>query len=138
MIAPKVKAEDINDDIKEQIYGKVDFVGTDNIDQSNVSQQPQKVAEEQRQAYIEDTDQVIKESEHPVNPIVMPLSENSIETSEIKSIVSEVSQEHQVVDVPHIDFIFREPRWIFNDHDLLVQSFMETIPTTWHHRESDF
>ena len=102
------------------VHSQDDFVSTTNIDQSTVSQEPQKLAEAQRQAYIEDSDQVSKESEHLVNPIVMPLQENSIETSEIKSIVSEVSQAHQVVDVPHIDFIFGEPRWIFNDHDLSV------------------
>ena len=33
MTAPQVKPEDIKDDIKEGFYGKVDFVGTDNIGQ---------------------------------------------------------------------------------------------------------
>ena len=46
MTAPQVKPEDIKDDIEEQFYGKVDFVGTDNIDQSNVSQDLQKVEED--------------------------------------------------------------------------------------------
>lgn len=122
MLAPQVKPEDIiKDNIKVHVHSQDDFVSTTNIDQSNVSQEPQKVTEAQRQGYIKDSDQFSKESEHPVNPIVMPLPEYSIETLEIKSIVSEVLQEHQVVDIPHIDFIFGEPRWIFNDHDLLVQ-----------------
>lgn len=53
-------------------------MGTTNTDLSNVSQEPQKVEEEQRQAYIEDSDQVSKKIEHPVDLIVMPLPKNPI------------------------------------------------------------
>ena len=50
VIAPKVKTEDINDDIEEKVLGKDDFVSTKNIDQSNVSRELQKAEEEQRRA----------------------------------------------------------------------------------------
>ena len=39
----------------------------------------------------------------------------------IKSIVPEVSHEDNAVEVPHIDFISSDQRWIFNDHNLLAQ-----------------
>eukprot|EP00268_Persea_americana_P006446 TRINITY_DN12328_c0_g1_i1.p1 TRINITY_DN12328_c0_g1~~TRINITY_DN12328_c0_g1_i1.p1 ORF type:complete len:141 (-),score=18.94 TRINITY_DN12328_c0_g1_i1:135-557(-) len=72
MLAPQVKPVDIiKDDIKAHVHSQDDFVSTTDIDQSNVSQEPQKVAEAQREAYIGDSDQVSKESEHSVNPIVM-------------------------------------------------------------------
>ena len=86
MTAPHVKLEDIKNDIKEQVHDKDDFVSTDNIDQSNVSQESQKVAEEQRQVYIEDSDQVSKKIEHLVDPTIISLSENPIGSSDIKSI----------------------------------------------------
>ena len=38
--APKVKIEDITDDVKEKVHGKANFVGTLNIDQGNVNQEP--------------------------------------------------------------------------------------------------
>ena len=116
MIAPKVKTEDINDDIEEKVLGKDNFVSTNNIDQSNVSQEPQKAKEEQIQAYIEDSDRVSEKIEHTVDPIVMSLSENPIGSSDIKSIVPVVLQEDQVIEVPHIDFIFGNHRWIVNVH----------------------
>ena len=108
MTAPQVKPKVIKDDIKEQFYGKVNFVGTNNIDHSIVSQEPQKFEEVQRQAYIKDSDQVSEKIEHPLDPIVRSLPENSIGSSKIKSIVPVVSQEDQVVAIPHIDFIFRD------------------------------
>ena len=36
MTAPQVKPEDIKDGIKQQVHGKDDFVGTNNIDQGSV------------------------------------------------------------------------------------------------------
>ena len=45
----------------------------------------------------------------------MSLIENLIASSEIKSIVTVVSQEDQVVEVPHIDFIFRDRQWKLDD-----------------------
>ena len=105
MIAPKVKTGDIND-IEEKVLGKDDFVNANNIDQSNVSQQLQKAEEEQRQAYIDGSVQVSENIEDTVDPIVMSLSENPIGSSDIKSIVPVVLQENQVIEVPHIDFIF--------------------------------
>ena len=77
-----------------------------NNDQGNVMQEPQNVEEEQRQAHIEDSHQVNKKIEHLVDPIVMPLLENPIDSSAIKTIVPVVSHEDQVVEVLHIDFIF--------------------------------
>ena len=88
-----MKLEDIKVDIEEQFYGKVDFVGTDNIDQSTVSQEPQKVEEEQGEANIEDFDELSKQSEHLVDLIVIPLPKNLIESPAIKAIVREVSHE---------------------------------------------
>ena len=32
-----------------------------------------------------------------------------------------VSQEEEVIEVPHIDFIFGDQQWIVNVHDLLVR-----------------
>lgn len=73
MIAPKAKTKDMKDDIEEQVHGKADFVGTNNIDQGNVNQEPQRVEEEQEQSNIGDFDLVSKTIEHPANLIVMPL-----------------------------------------------------------------
>ena len=84
-------------------------------DQDSGDQEPQKKEEEQGQANVEDSDQVSKKIEHPVDLIVMPLPENPIRLSEIKSIVSEVSQEDHVVEVPCIDLIFRDQRWKLED-----------------------
>eukprot|EP00268_Persea_americana_P054385 TRINITY_DN6228_c0_g1_i17.p1 TRINITY_DN6228_c0_g1~~TRINITY_DN6228_c0_g1_i17.p1 ORF type:complete len:143 (+),score=24.19 TRINITY_DN6228_c0_g1_i17:310-738(+) len=121
MIAPKELASNNKDDIEAQVHINTNFVVTNNIDQGSATQELQRVEEVQGQENIEDSEQVTKKIEHPVDLIVMPLPENPIASSKIKSIVSVVSQEDQVIKVPHIDFIFGEPRWIFNDHDLLVQ-----------------
>ena len=54
MITTKAMIEDIKVDIEEQVDGKVYLVGTNNIDQGNVNQEPQRVDEDQEQANIED------------------------------------------------------------------------------------
>ena len=78
MIAPKEMTSNNKDDIEEQVHGKITFMGKNTIDQSNASQVLQKVEEEQRQAYIEDSYQVSKKIEHPLDPIVRSLPKNSI------------------------------------------------------------
>ena len=63
----------------------------------------------------------------------MSLPANPIGSLEIKSIISKVSQEDQVVDVPQIDFIFRDQQWKLNDctqiwQILQLQSLMQKVP----------
>ena len=84
-------------------------------DQVRVPQEPQSVEEDQGEATIEDFEQVTKQSEHPVDLVDMPLPDNPFGSSETRSIVFEDSQVHQVVDVPHIDFIFRDQQWQLAD-----------------------
>ena len=83
--------------MKEKVHIKADFMGTNNIDQGNVNQEPQRIEEE---AQIEDFDRVSKKIEHPVDLTVMPLPENPIGSSEIKIIVLVVSHKDQVANVP--------------------------------------
>ena len=96
-------------------------MSSNNIDQGNANPELQTVEEVQGLANIEDSDHVSKKIEHPIDLIVMPLPKNPIASSELKSTVPVVSQEDQVIEVPHINFIFVGPQWIVNVHDLLVQ-----------------
>ena len=66
--------------------------------------QKSQEASEEGQVHIEDIDLMSNKSKHLVNLMV----------------VQETSIEEQLVEVPHIDFIFEDQRWIFKDHDLLV------------------
>ena len=84
-------------------------------DRDSVNREMQMVEEKYGQANIEDFDQVSKESEHPVDLIVPPLLEKSVGSLEFKSMVPVVSQEDQVVEVPHIDFIFKDCLWNLDD-----------------------
>eukprot|EP00268_Persea_americana_P000109 TRINITY_DN10042_c0_g1_i7.p1 TRINITY_DN10042_c0_g1~~TRINITY_DN10042_c0_g1_i7.p1 ORF type:complete len:153 (-),score=31.92 TRINITY_DN10042_c0_g1_i7:363-821(-) len=109
--------------IEEQVQGKADLMENSKQlqdDQDSVNQEPQKVEQEQGDANIEDFDQFARQSEHQVDLVEMPLPHNPITSSAIKSIVPVVSQEDQVIKVPHIDFIFGDQQWIVNVHELLV------------------
>eukprot|EP00268_Persea_americana_P000107 TRINITY_DN10042_c0_g1_i1.p1 TRINITY_DN10042_c0_g1~~TRINITY_DN10042_c0_g1_i1.p1 ORF type:complete len:147 (-),score=35.13 TRINITY_DN10042_c0_g1_i1:363-803(-) len=126
MIAPQeiqVMPVDIKGTIEEQVQGKADLMENSKQlqdDQDSVNQEPQKVEQEQGDANIEDFDQFARQSEHQVDLVEMPLPHNPITSSAIKSIVPVVSQEDQVIKVPHIDFIFGDQQWIVNVHELLV------------------
>ena len=92
MMAPQVKTDDLKDDIKGQVQGKDDFLGTNTIDEGHANQDLQRAEQEHGLVYIEDSEQVSKQIEHPVDLIVMSLPTNPIGLSEIKSIISKVSQ----------------------------------------------
>lgn len=62
-----------------------------------------------------------EEMEHKVDLIVMQPSEKSIGSSEDYYIIQEESKEEPITKVPHIDFIFKDQQWIFEDRDLWVQ-----------------
>eukprot|EP00268_Persea_americana_P068039 TRINITY_DN9429_c0_g1_i14.p1 TRINITY_DN9429_c0_g1~~TRINITY_DN9429_c0_g1_i14.p1 ORF type:complete len:106 (-),score=29.38 TRINITY_DN9429_c0_g1_i14:467-751(-) len=94
MIAPQeipIMLADIKHAINEQGQGKTDLMeNSEQVqdDQDSVNQVLQRAKEEQGQANNEDYDPVSKKIEHLVDPIVMPLLENPIGSSETKSIVS--------------------------------------------------
>ena len=103
--------------IDEQGQGKADLM--ENLeqvqdDQDSVNQKPQKL-KEQGEANIE---QVSKKIEHLVDLVECHYQIIQFSSSEIKSIVPLVSHEDQIVEIPHIDFIFGDQRWIVNVHDL--------------------
>lgn len=108
MIAPQEKPimpKSIKGAIDEQGQGNADLMEnseqTQN-DQDSVNQEPQKVEEEQWQTNIEDSDRVSKKIEHLADLIVMPLPENLIISSKIKSIVPVDTHEDQVVEAPRL------------------------------------
>ena len=108
---------DIKRAIDEQGQGKADLM--ENLEQVQddqyVNPELQRVEEGQGEANIEDFDWVTNRSEHPLDLIKMPLQDNPIASSAIKSIVLVVSHEDQVVEVPHTDFIFKDQQWKLED-----------------------
>lgn len=54
------------------------------------------------------TDLVSKETNHPMDLIIMLVSEKSTRSSENNYIIQKASKEKPIVEVPHIDYFFGE------------------------------
>ena len=64
-----------------------------------------------------------KEPDQLVDFIISPLPEEPIiKSSEEKAIVSQVEKDGQVVEIPHIDFLFGDKLLMFEDYYPLVPS----------------
>ena len=71
---------------------------------------------------FEDLNVVNKEPDQLVDLIISPLSEEPIKSSKEQAVVSKVEKDGQVVETPHIDFIFGEKLLMFKDCNPLVPS----------------
>ena len=80
---------------------------------------------EELEANNEDMDMDSEEREHQVDLIVMQPSEKSIGSSENYYIIQEESKEEPITGVPHIDFIFKDQQWIFEDCDRGYEATIE-------------
>ena len=64
---------------------------------------------------------VRKDFDHLMNVIISPILEKTIKSSYEKANGQEVAKEDQVIDIPHIDFIFGDGLSFFKDCDPLKQ-----------------
>lgn len=60
--------------------------------------------------------------EHPMDLVIIPLSEKPIGTSEDKSVIAKGPQDDLSVEVPYIDFIFGDQRWKPEDYDWMLKT----------------
>ena len=79
----------------------------------NLDQQVQATKKEEE--HIKELELVTKPTNHLAGPIVSPLTEQPIKPSEEHAIDQETTKEDQVIEVPHIDFIFGDSPSILED-----------------------
>eukprot|EP00268_Persea_americana_P027950 TRINITY_DN27197_c0_g3_i2.p1 TRINITY_DN27197_c0_g3~~TRINITY_DN27197_c0_g3_i2.p1 ORF type:complete len:175 (-),score=39.03 TRINITY_DN27197_c0_g3_i2:134-658(-) len=94
------------------------------MDDDNQKMQPSKKEENSEELEI-----VSKPTEHLMDLIVSPLPGKPISSPEDKDIDQEVVNEDQIIEAPHIDFIFGDRLLILEDCDPLVhyQQLMSLI-----------
>ena len=90
---------------------------------SSVDKQMQATGEAREENMsIRELDMVSKPNKHPVDLIVMPLSEQTIGAPENKSVIVKFSKDNPSVEVPYIDFIFGDQRWKSEDCYWMLQT----------------
>ena len=91
------------------------------LEEDDISENPKNkmtdCVDQQMQAKkkIGDFNTVSKQIEHLMDLIVMPLLETQTMALKETYIVMEVVEEDQVIEVPHVDFIFGDRQLIFED-----------------------
>ena len=85
---------------------KLENMGSKLPSLENVDQKMQVAYEATKK--IEVLKMIRKPTNHLIEPIVSSLLEQPVKTSEEQAIGQETTKENQVIEVPHIDFIFRD------------------------------
>lgn len=83
---------------------KLENMGSKLPSLENVDQKMQVAYEATKK--IEDLKMVSKPTNHLIEPIVSPLLQQPVKPSEEQAIGQETAKESQVIEFPHIDFIF--------------------------------
>ena len=82
----------------------------------NLKDKRTKSVDQQMQASekIKELSMVSKVFHHLIDLITSPLPEKPIKSLDEKAIDQEVAKEDQVIDIPHIDFIFKDRQLIYS------------------------